>query len=75
LTGLKLPVSTLVGMAGILSGLFHALDCYIPIAEITWYNLIPLMIVAFIFSKRFEKHRMDVKNLAKKVMRLPAQRY
>jgi H+/Cl- antiporter ClcA len=33
LTGLtKLPVSnfTLVGMAGILSGLFHAPDCYIP---------------------------------------------
>nr|WP_315233830.1 chloride channel protein [uncultured Flavobacterium sp.] len=75
LTGLtKLPVSnfTLVGMAGILSGLFHApLTAIFLIAEITGgYNLmIPLMIVAsisFAISKRFEKHSMDVKNLAKK---------
>jgi len=75
LTGLtKLPVSnfTLVGMAGILSGLFHApLTAIFLIAEITGgYSLmIPLMIVAsisFAISKRFEKHSMDVKNLAKK---------
>lgn len=75
LTGLtKLPVSnfTLVGMAGILSGLFHApLTAIFLIAEITGgYNLmIPLMIVAsisFAISKRFEKHSLDVKGLAKK---------
>ena len=75
LTGLtKLPVSnfTLVGMAGILSGLFHApLTAIFLIAEITGgYNLmIPLMIVAsisFAISKRFEKHSMDVKNLVQK---------
>ena len=75
LTGLtKLPVSnfTLVGMAGILSGLFHApLTAIFLIAEITGgYNLmIPLMIVAsisFAISKRFEKHSMDVKNLVEK---------
>lgn len=70
----KLPISnfTLVGMAGILSGLFHApLTSIFLIAEITGgYNLmIPLMIVSsisFAISKRFEKHSMDVKNLAKK---------
>ena len=75
LTGLtKLPISnfTMVGMAGILSGLFHApLTAIFLIAEITGgYNLmIPLMIVAsisFAISKRFEKHSMDVKNLAQK---------
>jgi CIC family chloride channel protein len=59
-------------MAGILSGLFHApLTAIFLIAEITGgYNLmIPLMIVSsisFAISKRFEKHSMDVKNLAKK---------
>lgn len=70
----KLPISnfTLVGMAGILSGLFHApLTAIFLIAEITGgYDLmIPLMIVSsisFAMSKRFEKHAMDVKNLAKK---------
>ena len=70
----KLPVSnfTIVGMAGILSGLFHApLTAIFLIAEITGgYGLmIPLMIVAstsYAISKRFEKHSMDVKNLAKK---------
>lgn len=70
----KLPISnfTLVGMAGILSGLFHApLTAIFLIAEITGgYNLmIPLMMVSsisFAISKRFEKHSMDVKNLAKK---------
>jgi chloride channel protein, CIC family len=74
-TGLThLPVSnfTLVGMSGILAGLFHApLTAIFLIAEITGgYNLmIPLMIVSsisFAISKRFEKHSMDVKNLAKK---------
>lgn len=70
----KLPVSnfTMVGMAGILSGLFHApLTAIFLIAEITGgYDLmIPLMIVSsisFAISKRFEKHSMDVKNLVKK---------
>lgn len=75
LTGLtKLPVSnfTLVGMAGILSGLFHApLTAIFLIAEITGgYDLmIPLMMVAsisFAISKRFEVHSLDVKNLVKK---------
>ncbi|HSN47823.1 MAG TPA: chloride channel protein [Flavobacterium sp.] len=75
LTGLtQLPVSnfTLVGMAGILSGLFHApLTAIFLIAEITGgYDLmIPLMIVAsisFAISKRFEKHSIDVKSLARK---------
>lgn len=74
LTGFSLPVSnfTMVGMAGILSGLFHApLTAIFLIAEITGgYDLmIPLMIVSsisFAISKRFEKHSLDVKNLAKK---------
>ena len=75
LTGLtKLPISnfTMVGMAGILSGLFHApLTAIFLIAEITGgYGLmIPLMIVAsisFAISKRFEKHSLDVKQLARK---------
>jgi CIC family chloride channel protein len=70
----NLPVSnfTLVGMAGILSGLFHApLTAIFLIAEITsGYDLmIPLMIVSsisFAISKRFERHSLDVKNLARK---------
>lgn len=75
LTGLsQLPISnfTMVGMAGILSGLFHApLTAIFLIAEITGgYGLmIPLMIVSsisFAISKRFEKYSLDVKNLAKK---------
>jgi CIC family chloride channel protein len=75
LTGLTdLPVSNfaMVGMAGILSGLFHApLTTIFLIAEITGgYDLIiPLMIVAsisFAISKRFEKHSLDVKGLIKK---------
>lgn len=75
LTGLsKLPISnfTIVGMAGVLSGLFHApLTAIFLIAEITGgYSLmVPLMIVSsisFAVSKRFEKHSMDVKHLAKK---------
>lgn len=75
LTGItKLPVSnfTVVGMAGILSGLFHApLTAIFLIAEITggYALMIPLMIVAsisFAVSKRFEKHSLDVKGLARK---------
>jgi CIC family chloride channel protein len=75
LSGLtQLPVSnfTMVGMAGILSGLFHApLTAIFLIAEITGgYSLmLPLMLVAsisFAISKRFEKHSMDVKDLVRK---------
>jgi len=75
MTGLTdLPVSnfTMVGMSGILSGLFHApLTGIFLIAEITGgYGLmIPLMIVSslsFVISKRFEIHSLDVKHLAKK---------
>jgi CIC family chloride channel protein len=70
----NLPISnfTMVGMAGILSGLFHApLTAIFLIAEITGgYDLmIPLMIVtsiSFAISKRFEKHSLDVKQLARK---------
>ncbi len=70
----KLPITnfTMVGMAGILSGLFHApLTAIFLIAEITGgYSLmIPLMIVSsisFAISKRFEKYSLDVKGLAKK---------
>lgn len=63
---------TLVGMAGILSGLFHApLTSIFLIAEITGgYNLmVPLMIVSsisFAISKRFESHAFDIKDLADK---------
>ena len=62
----------MVGMAGILSGLFHApLTAIFLIAEITGgYDLmIPLMIVSsisFAISKKFERHSLDVKSLAKK---------
>lgn len=75
MTGLvKVPVSnfTMVGMAGILAGLFHApLTAIFLIAEITGgYSLmIPLMIVSSIslaVAKRFERHSMDVKHLVKK---------
>ena len=67
-----LPVGnfTIVGMAGILSGLFHApLTEIFLIGEITGgYNLmLPLMIVSsisFAVSKQFEKHSMDIKHLA-----------
>lgn len=75
LTGLaKLPVTnfTLVGMAGILSGLFHApLTAIFLIAEITsGYDLmVPLMIVSsvsYAISKRFEPYSFDIKHLADK---------
>ena len=63
---------TLVGMAGILSGLYHApLTAIFLIAEITGgYSLmIPLMIVSsisFAVSKYFEPFSMDAKSLVKK---------
>jgi CIC family chloride channel protein len=69
-----LPITnfTIVGMAGILSGLFHApLTAIFLIGEITGgYDLmVPLMIVSsisFAVSKQFEIHSMDVKALADK---------
>lgn len=67
---LPIPNFTIVGMAGILSGLFHApLTAIFLIGEITGgYDLmVPLMIVSsisFAVSKRFENHSMDVKHLA-----------
>jgi CIC family chloride channel protein len=69
-----LPVThfALAGMAGILSGLFHApLTAIFLICEITGgYDLmVPLMIVSsvsFAVSRQFEKHSMDVKSLADK---------
>lgn len=76
LTGINtnLPITnfTIVGMAGILSGLFHApLTGIFLIGEITGgYDLmVPLMIVSSIsyaVSRQFEKHSMDVKSLADK---------
>lgn len=74
LTGLiTLPISnfTMVGMAGLLSGLFHApLTSIFLIAEITggYELMIPLMIVSsisFAISKRYLNHSMDIVKLAK----------
>lgn len=70
----NLPVANfaIVGMAGVLSGLFHSpLTAIFLIGEITGgYDLmIPLMVVSsisFAISKRFEIHSMDVKALADK---------
>lgn len=70
----NLPVDnfTIVGMAGVLSGLFHApLTAIFLIGEITGgYNLmVPLMIVSSIsyaVSSQFEKHSMDIKHLVDK---------
>lgn len=67
----KLPESnfTIVGMAGILSGLYHApLTAIFLIAEITggYTLMIPLMIVSSIsyaISKYFEPFSMDTKKL------------
>uniref|UniRef100_UPI0037093B3B chloride channel protein n=1 Tax=Flavobacterium piscinae TaxID=2506424 RepID=UPI0037093B3B len=72
--GFKLPVInfTMVGMAGILSGLFHApLTAIFLIAEITsGYSLmVPLMVVSsisFAISKRYEPYSFDIKNLVAK---------
>ena len=61
---------TIVGMAGILSGLYHApLTAIFLIAEITggYTLIIPLMIVSSIgyaISKYFEPYSMDTKKLA-----------
>lgn len=69
-----LPITnfTMVGMAGILSGLFHApLTAIFLIGEITggYELMIPLMIVSsisFAVTKQLDKHSMDVKTLAEK---------
>ena len=72
LTGVvDIPVSnfTIVAMAGILSGVFHApLTAIFLIAEITggYELIIPLMIVSsisFIIVKRFHPESMDIKRL------------
>lgn len=68
----NLPVNnfSIVSMAGILSGLYHApLTAIFLIAEITGgYSLmIPLMIVSsisFAISRYFDPYSMDVKNIA-----------
>lgn len=70
----KLPESsfTLVGMAGILSGVMHApLTAVFLIAEITggYVLMIPLMIVSavsFALVKYFEPYSLDKKKLAQK---------
>jgi CIC family chloride channel protein len=67
------PVSnfTIVGMAGVLSGIFHApLTAIFLIGEITggYELMVPLMIVSslsFAISKSMEQHSMEVKLLAK----------
>ena len=62
---------TIVGMAGILSGLYHApLTAIFLIAEITggYTLMIPLMIVSsisFAISRYFEPFSMDTKKIAK----------
>ncbi len=69
-----LPIDsfTVVGMAGVLSGLFHApLTAIFLIAEITGsYGLIvPLMIVSsisFAIAKRYDKYSMDIFSIADK---------
>lgn len=75
LTGyFHLPVNnfTIVGMAGIIAGLYHApLTAIFLIAEITggYTLMIPLMIVSSIsyaVSKYFEPHSMDIKRNIKK---------
>jgi len=68
----NLPISnfTIVGMAGILSGLYHApLTAIFLIAEITggYTLMIPLMIVSsisFAMSKYFEPFSMDTKRFS-----------
>lgn len=77
-----LPVSnfTLVGMAGVLAGIYHApLTAIFLIAEITGgYNLmIPLMVVASIsyaISHYFEPHSMEVKEIVESGRPLNADR-
>jgi CIC family chloride channel protein len=71
-TNLPITNFTMVGMAGILSGLFHApLTAIFLIGEITsgYELMIPLMIVSsisFAVTKQLDKHSMDVKMLAEK---------
>ncbi|WKW45644.1 chloride channel protein [Myroides sp. JBRI-B21084] len=70
----ELPITnfTVVGMAGLLSGLFHSpLTAIFLIAEITGgYGLmVPLLIVSsisFAISKHYDKHSMDIFTLADK---------
>src|SRR5690554_5832219 len=70
----NLPIAnfTVVGMAGVLSGLFHApLTSIFLIAEITvGYTLVvPLLIVSsisFAISKRYDNYSMDIFNIADK---------
>jgi len=70
LTNLPIANFTIVGMAGILSGLYHApLTAIFLIAEITggYTLMIPLMIVSSIsyaISKHFEPFSMDNRRLA-----------
>ena len=70
LTNLSENNFTIVGMAGILSGLYHApLTAIFLIAEITggYTLMIPLMIVSSIsyaISRYFEPHSMDTKSIA-----------
>lgn len=72
LLGFTVPIGnfTVVGMAAVLSGLFHApLTAIFLIAEITGgYGLIiPLMLVSsisFAISKRYDKYSMDVYSIA-----------
>ena len=75
LIGFKdLPITnfTVVGMAGVLSGLFHApLTAIFLIAEITGgYGLmVPLLIVSsisFAISKQYDKYSMDIFTIADK---------
>jgi len=63
---------TIVGMAGVLSGLFHApLTAIFLIAEITggFGLMVPLLIVSSIsiaISKRYDKYSMDIYSIADK---------
>ena len=72
LTSLPESNFTIVGMAGVLSGLYHApLTAIFLIAEITggYTLMIPLMIVSsisFAISKHFEPFSMDTKKLGKR---------
>jgi chloride channel protein, CIC family len=74
LLGIDLPVNnfTIVGMAGILSGVFHApLTGIFLIAEITggYELIIPLMLVSaisYLIVKNFHPESMDVKKLRAK---------
>ena len=71
---------TIVGMAGILSGIYHApLTAIFLIAEITggYTLMIPLMLVSSIsyaVSKYLEPYSMDTKNIAEKGEMLSADR-